>query len=62
MTSERDAFLDACRAVGPTAVSACPGWTTREVAAHQAATCAEVGVSHLSSGTLRRVQHLLAGY
>ncbi|WP_433801628.1 maleylpyruvate isomerase N-terminal domain-containing protein [Actinomycetospora sp. CA-084318] len=46
MSRERDAFLDACRAVGPRAVSACPGWTTHEVAAHQAATCAEV-VRHL---------------
>ncbi|MDL5157639.1 maleylpyruvate isomerase N-terminal domain-containing protein [Actinomycetospora termitidis] len=46
MNDETDAFLHACRAVGPDAVSACPGWTTREVAAHQAATCAEV-VRHL---------------
>ncbi|MCD2190765.1 maleylpyruvate isomerase N-terminal domain-containing protein [Actinomycetospora soli] len=42
MSRERDAFLDACRTVGPRAVSACPGWTTHEVAAHQAAACAEV--------------------
>lgn len=46
MSSELHAFLDACRAVGPDAVTACPGWTAHDAAAHQAASCAEV-VRHL---------------
>lgn len=43
---ELRAFVATCRAVGPRALAACPGWTAHDVAAHVAATAAEV-VRHL---------------
>lgn len=41
-SEEATAFLDACGSVPARAVSACPGWTAHEVAAHLAAAAAEV--------------------
>jgi hypothetical protein len=43
---EAEAFLSAADAARPSAVSACPGWTTHEIAAHVAGIAVEV-VRHL---------------
>jgi hypothetical protein len=45
-SAEADAFLAAIDATAPDAVSACPGWTTHEIAAHVTGIAIEV-VRHL---------------